>query len=212
MKTTMKFFSYGILILTLLFASCTEEGDIGPIGPEGPQGIAGIDGADGMDGSDGMDGTDAPDGSNEAVITNSTETVVPGSMSTLHRDIDGVTAYFKTTDLIPNNAYTLWFVIFGETPGPPVSTFAAGHVAGETGTEIFAAFKSIDADFDNPMTGEIHLALRTHGPVQSGMILDQIQTMDGGCTSGFDSGPGTHPDSDEVGYCANVQVAKYSIE
>ena len=78
---------------TLLFTSCTEEGNIGPIGPEGPQGIAGIDGADGMDGSDGMDGTDAPDGSNEAVITNSTETVVPGSMSTLHRDIDGVTAY-----------------------------------------------------------------------------------------------------------------------
>ncbi|WKX75067.1 hypothetical protein [Zobellia laminariae] len=166
MKTTMKFFSYGILILTLLFTSCTEEGDIGPIGPEGPQGIAGIDGADGMDGSDGMDGADAPDGSNEAVITNYSETKVPGSFSTLDRDIDGVTAYFKTTDLIPNNAYTLWFVVFGETPGPPISTFAAGHIAGETGTEIFAAFKSVDADFDNPMTGEIHLALRTHGPVQ----------------------------------------------
>ncbi len=208
MKTTMKLFTYGLMIFSLVFTSCTKDGEVGPIGPAGTQGTAGINGIDGANGKDGSDGADAP-GSNLEVITDDTGIALQGASSTMYRDIDGITVHFKTTNLIPNNAYTLWFVVFGEAPGPPTSTFAAGHIAGETGTEIFSAFKSVDADFDNPLTGEIHMALRTHGPAQPGMIPDQLQTMDGGCQTGFPSGPGVHADSETVGYCANVQVAKH---
>ncbi len=194
MKTTLKFFTYGLLISSLVFTSCTLDGEVGPIGPEGAQGIAGID------------GTDATNGADEVVIKDYNLNALQGASSTIYRDIDGITAHFKTTNLIPNNAYTLWFVVFGETPGPPTTTFAAGHIAGETGTEIFSAFKSVDTDFNNPLSGEVHIALRTHGPAQPGMIPDQIQTMDGGCSTGFPSGPVLYSDSDSVGYCANIQV------
>lgn len=205
MKTTMKLFTYGLMILTLVFTSCTKDGEDGAIGPAGTQGTAGINGIDGVDGVDGADGADAP-GSNIEVITDDTGIALQGASSTMYRDIDGITVHFETTNLIPNNAYTLWFVVFGDEPGPPTSIYAAGHIAGETGTEVFSAYKSVDAGFNNPLTGEIHMALRTHGPAQPGMLPEQIQTMEGGCSSGFPSGPGLHADSEIVGYCANVQV------
>ena len=207
---TKKMFIF--LFAVFVMASCAKDGEAGAMGPagtEGVQGTAGINGADGMDGADGTNGADAP-GANMEVITDDTGIAIQGASSTMYRSIDGITVHFQTTNLIPNNAYTLWFVVFGES-GPPISTFAAGHIAGETGTEIFSAFKAVDTDFDNPMAAEIHLALRTHGPAQPGMIPEQIQTMDGGCSSGFPSGPGLHADSETVGYCANVQVGKHLV-
>ncbi|MBM1107908.1 hypothetical protein JQC67_17265 [Aurantibacter crassamenti] len=211
MKTTMKLFTYVLLIFTLVFNSCTKEGDVGPMGPAGTQGTAGINGADGADGTDGTDGVDGinASGVDGIAIMDYNDNVLLGASSTLHRDKDGITVHFKTTELIPNNVYTLWYVIFGEEPGPPTSTYVTGLIAGEDGTAIFSGYKSVDADFNNPLTAEIHLALRTHGPAQPGMIPTQIQTMDGGCTSGFDSGPSLHPDSEVVGYCANVQVGMH---
>ncbi|CAH1000964.1 hypothetical protein LEM8419_01973 [Neolewinella maritima] len=153
-----------------------------------------------------------------AVYKDSSEgrTVVQGAYSGLCRTEDGITAHFRTEDLIPGNAYTLWFVVFDDEPGPPSSTYASGYVAGESGEATFAGHLRVGDGFDapgtlttfnTPLTAEVHLALRTHGPVQPGKIQIQTQTMDGGCTSGFPSGPLLHPDSDEVGYCANVQVA-----
>jgi len=138
---------------------------------------------------------------------------IEGTSSTIHRNKKGITVNFKTDGLIPGNAYTLWFVVFGESPGPPTgSTHAAGHIVGGSGKGNFSAHLSVGDLFDNanvfnnPLTAEVHMALRTHGPAQPGMIPDQIQTIDGGCTSGFPSGPSLHPDSDVVGYCANIQV------
>lgn len=141
---------------------------------------------------------------------------IPGTSSTLHRNKNGITVNFKTDGLIPGNAYTMWFVVFGDEPGPPSSTHAAGHIVGGSGKGNFSGHISVGDIFDhpnimtvfnNPLTAEVHVVLRTHGPAQPGMIPDQIQTIDGGCTSGFPSGPTLHPDSDEVGYCANIQVA-----
>lgn len=138
---------------------------------------------------------------------------IPGTSSTLHRNANGITVNFKTENLIPNNAYTMWFVIFGDAPGPPVLvTYAAGHVAGKSGKGNFSAHISVGEIFNNPLTAEVHLALRTHGPVQPEMMPDQIETIDGGCLLpeiGFPSGPALYPDSDIVGYCANVQVAMH---
>lgn len=141
---------------------------------------------------------------------------INGASSTLHRNKNGITVNFNTNGLIPGNAYTLWFVVFGDAPGPPSSTHAAGHIVGGSGKGNFSGHISVGDIFDNmnvfnnPLTAEVHMALRTHGPAQPGMIPEQIQTIDGGCTSGFPSGPVLYPDSDVVGYCANIQVAMHS--
>lgn len=58
MKTRMKLFTYGLLILTLVFTSCSKDGEDGAIGPQGADGIDGIDGIDGADGEDGEDGNE----------------------------------------------------------------------------------------------------------------------------------------------------------
>ena len=151
------------------------------------------------------------------LVQNHNQVDVEGSSSTIHRNKNGITVNFKTSGLIPGNAYTLWFVVFGDAPGPPSSTYAAGHIVGGSGKGNFSGHLSVGDIFDmpnstmsvfnTPRTAEVHMALRSHGPAQPGMIPEQIQTLDGGCTSGFPTGPVLHPDSDVVGYCANIQVA-----
>jgi hypothetical protein len=143
---------------------------------------------------------------------------IEGASSTLHRNKNGITVNFKTDGLIPGNAYTVWFVVFGDEPGPPSSTHAAGHIIGGSGKGNFSGHLSVGDIFDTPnstmpvfntpLTAEVHIALRTHGPAQPGMMPDQIQTINGGCVPPFFlSGPTLHPDSDREGYCANIQVA-----
>ncbi|TLP80276.1 collagen-like protein [Maribacter sp. ACAM166] len=61
MKTTMKFFIYGLLIIALVLTSCSKDGDAGSTGTAG---IAGVDGTNGTDGVDGTNGTDGVDGAN----------------------------------------------------------------------------------------------------------------------------------------------------
>ncbi|MFX0558555.1 hypothetical protein ACOCEA_17265 [Maribacter sp. CXY002] len=59
MKTAVTIFRSGLLLLMILFTSCTKEGaqgDIGPIGPTGLNGANGVDGTDGTNGEDGVDG------------------------------------------------------------------------------------------------------------------------------------------------------------
>ena len=148
---------------------------------------------------------------------------IEGASSTIHRNKNGITVNFKTNGLISGNAYTLWFVVF-DGPGPPYSTYAAGHIVGGSGKGNFSGHISVgdildhpmDPEikrvFNNPLTAEVHMALRTHGPAQPGMIPSQIHTMNGGCESGFPSGPSLHPDSDIKGYCANVQVGMHVVD
>ncbi len=65
MKTTTKILKSGLLLLVLIFASCTKEGpqgDIGPIGPAGALGPAGPTGATGPTGSIGETGANGQDG------------------------------------------------------------------------------------------------------------------------------------------------------
>lgn len=150
-------------------------------------------------------------------ITNHNLDEIPEASSTIHRNADGITASFITDGLVPGNAYTLWFVVFGDAPGPPSSTHAAGQIVGTSGKVTFSGHLSAGDIFDtpnstmpvfnSPLTAEVHIVLRTHGPAQTELLPDQIQSIDGGCTSGFPSGPVLHPDSEEVGYCANMQVA-----
>jgi hypothetical protein len=133
---------------------------------------------------------------------------IQGASSDIHRNKNGITVNFKTKNLIPNNAYTLWWVVFGDAPGPPTVTYAAGHIAGGSGTGNFSSHKSLGASFNNPLSAEVHLVLHTHGPAVPGMIPDQILTWNEGCLVILPSGPGIlHEDSDELGRCADIQFA-----
>ena len=142
--------------------------------------------------------------------------VIEGATSTLKRNKNGITGNINTNGLIPGNAYTMWFVIFRDAPGPPNSIYAAGHIAGGSGKGNFSAHISVGEIFDtgdifdNPLTAEVHIVIRSHGQAVPGMIPDQIHTFGGGCNPDltFPEGPGRiWPDSDQVGYCANIQVA-----
>ena len=133
---------------------------------------------------------------------------IQGASSNIHRSKNGITVDFKTKNLIPNNAYTLWWVVFGDAPGPPNVTYAAGHIAGGSGKGNFSAHKSLGASFNNPLSAEVHLVLHTHGQAVPGMIPDQILTWNEGCLVVLPSGPGImHEDSDELGRCADIQFA-----
>lgn len=88
MKTTMKFFTYGLLVLALTFTSCSKDGDTGPIGPAGTPGLNGTDGADGADGVDGIDGADGIDGNADVrLLEYGPETITTG---TITYPMDGV--------------------------------------------------------------------------------------------------------------------------
>ena len=73
---------------------------------------------------------------------------ISGTLSTIKRNKNGITVNFKTNGLIPGNAYTLWFVIFGDAPGPPTATYAAGHIIGGSGNGNFSAHKSVGEVFN----------------------------------------------------------------
>lgn len=133
---------------------------------------------------------------------------ISGASSTLLRNKNGITVNFNTNGLIPGNAYTLWWVVFGETPGPPTVSFAAGHIAGDSGEGVFSARLNAGSDFNNPLTAQAHMVLKSHGAAVPGIIDEQIHTEGGGCTFSEESGPGRiWPDSDEVGRCADIQLA-----
>ena len=136
---------------------------------------------------------------------------IEDASSTIHRNKNGITVNLKTNGLIPGNAYTMWFVVVGETSGPPISSaLGAGHIIGGSGKGNFSGHYSVGDNFDDPLTAEVHVVIRSHGAAQPGMIPSQIQTLLGGCIDSltFPQGPGRiWPDSDVVGYCANVQLA-----
>ncbi|MBJ2173922.1 hypothetical protein JBL43_06710 [Aureibaculum sp. A20] len=149
---------------------------------------------------------EAPDGPNGEFI------LIDGATSSLIRTENGITANFKTKQLIPGNAYTLWWIVFGETPGPPASLFAVGHVVGQGGNRDFSAHLNTSPNFKNPLTAEVHMVLRTHGAAVREIVDEQIGGYYGGCDESMTSpgGPGLiWPDSNQIGYCADMQVAKH---
>lgn len=85
MKTTMKLFTYGLIILSLVFTSCSKDGEDGAIGPQGAAGIDGIDGtngSDGLDGTDGNDGADGTDGNADVrLLEYGSETITDGAVT-----------------------------------------------------------------------------------------------------------------------------------
>lgn len=127
-------------------------------------------------------------------------------VSVLHRSRRGVRAVLRTSGLDPRHAYTVWAVVFNhpehcdgacdstDLTNPDVegvSTWLTGRVAGR-GPTVFAGRLRVGDELTNPTGAEIHLIVRTHGPVIRGLRREQITTLNGGCP------PNT---------CANVQMA-----
>jgi hypothetical protein len=148
---------------------------------------------------------------------------VPGTGTILVRTKDGVGATLHTSGLTPGHVYTLWFTVFnnpkrcattpcsvpGDLMNPNVRGVVlsgTGQIAGDDGTADFGAFRAVGDTtgvFEGIGTGEgllnakkaeIHLVVRTHGPVIPAMLEEQLTTFNGGCP------PNT---------CVNVQAAPY---
>jgi hypothetical protein len=148
--------------------------------------------------------------------------VSPGSSSTLVRNDTGVSATFLVSGLNPGVVYTFWWLVFNEPENcsPPACNlddvvpfpgnsaagvsllFGAGQVIGNSGSGHYGARLAVGdttgAFFGpglvDPLGAEIHIVLRSHGPVVDGMVDEQLTSFNGGCP------PNT---------CANVLAAQH---
>lgn len=140
----------------------------------------------------------------------SDRSTVDGASSTLIRNDAGITMTIITSDLVPGDAYTIWWVIFNNPeycaiPGacaggdlaprggdPAIQSsvaYGTGHVVSGTGVAGFAAHR-VPGDMTgvrfgpgliSPKKAEVHLVVRTHGQPIPGMVDEQIGSLNGGC-------------------------------
>ena len=94
--------------------------------------------------------------------------------------------------------------------------YAAGHVAGNNGKGNFSAHLKENDDsgsihelfglpnfggIQNAKTAEIHAVIRSHGPKIPGLVNEQINSYEGGCTVNF---PAFTEIPDEPGECGDI--------
>jgi hypothetical protein len=132
---------------------------------------------------------------------------VAGASAQLVRNDNGIAYRLDTTGLEEGNAYTLWLVVVNNpsaclaTPcaapeiinNPATDSqvrFAAGHVAGASGSGTFAGHVSegplsgwlSDGSLEDSRGAEIHLVVNDHGPAIAEFMPDMIHTYRGGCS------------------------------
>lgn len=139
----------------------------------------------------------------------------------------------KTSNLYPGHAFTIWWVIFNnpnycttDTCGPTDLfvpdvqadiLYAAGRVSNRNGYAVFKA-KLEEGDMSGtiaPLFGmtpvglldangaEVHLVVRSHGPVIPGQKAEQLTTYGGGCQT--EIYPPDVPNA--VGECGDIQFS-----
>jgi hypothetical protein len=156
--------------------------------------------------------------------------------STLVRREDGISMNFETTGLIPGHVYNIIWVIhnnpencfddpcsvtdlyFNES-SLPVGYIALGKVASSSSENFSASLKVNDTSKETiasgmtsygirePLTADIHIALRSHGPAIQGQTQLQSTTYMGGCTTEFTLSGNNLEVPDEEGECATLQVS-----
>jgi hypothetical protein len=129
---------------------------------------------------------------------------VVGSAQLVRND-NGITCVIHTSGLVPGDAYSVWWVI----PGESLIMNASGGIAGGDGTATFAGhlsqgpvpavdgstvLSSDDGDFDNPRTDTVVVVIRHHGPPIPGEINQQTGSFNFGCGAGG---------------CKNVQIGTF---
>ena len=155
---------------------------------------------------------------------------IPGSSSTVVRYDDAVAMSMYATNLTPGDVVTAWWVIWnhGELCSPPgcgpddlpinggdpaaeaSMLYADGQIVGDDGTALYAAvLKEGDtsgeavfpaAGLSDAQTSEVHIVLRTHGPVVEDLLEEQLNSFGAACTV---APPGTGTPGDNE--CANIQ-------
>jgi len=101
--------------------------------------------------------------------------------------------------------------------------YAGGHVVGNSGKGNFSGHLGVDDDSEsinalfglppaggllsgNTFSAEVHLVLRSHGPAIPGLVNEQINSYEGGCTDPFAFAPFTEiPDA--IGECGDIEFA-----
>ena len=156
--------------------------------------------------------SDHPRISSRSVVLMATGSVTPSAGSILFRNQDGVFFSFYTSGLTNGDAVTLWMAVFNNpefcatSPCTPAD-FAnpavngtllntGGRVIGPDGSATYGAFRAVgDTTGARPSTGtgnglvkplsaEIHLVTRSHGPanLMDPMVLaQQLGMFNGGC-------------------------------
>ena len=152
--------------------------------------------------------------------------VLEGNWSTVNRYENGLSMALHTTDLVPGDVYTVWWVIFNEPQncsggacgeddiflfeneelvtnefgvaamnmdGLEASQisiqYATGRLTDADGNADFAASVGlgevpgivVGPGLVNPDSAEVHLVVRTHGPVVEDLFVEQITSFAGGC-------------------------------
>ncbi len=137
-------------------------------------------------------------------------TPIEGSWATLTTNDSGASLQVHTSDLPAGHGVTVWWVIFNypencsdgvcgaDDAFPPPGNIAAGasvslaggHVIGQNGVGNFSAHNPVNGDATpwsvgllEPRTAEYHFALRDHGPMEPGIVNEQILTAGGGCNN-----------------------------
>ncbi|MCH7510628.1 MAG: hypothetical protein IIB68_12455 [Proteobacteria bacterium] len=133
---------------------------------------------------------------------------VVGSAGTLIRSRKAVDANLALSGLDADSAYTIWFVIWNDPSecatnpcdsvdvGVPGNTifYAAGFVTDDSGTANLSVhlrsgklpdglqvLRPGNLRKNNGFDAEIHMIVRTHGPILPGLVGEQISMVVGAC-------------------------------
>lgn len=178
-------------------------------------------------------GAGPADHSTSEVFDVADEQPIPGAKARMVRTDSGVGYYLSTSGLTAHHAFTVWWVIFNNPEfcaTDPCSVndlfvedvdaavmVGSGHVVGASGHGRFASHLTegqITTEhpaftggpgLTNARGAEIHLVLRSHGPLNPEAMPAQISTFEGGCEVNLD--PGTVPS--ETGECSDLQFAVF---
>lgn len=144
---------------------------------------------------------------------------IPGSEAVKVTTKEGIFVSLKTNELVPGNAYTMWFVainnpeVCDSSPctGKDVLTrsqavksdvgYADGLIAGADGAGHFSTFQPVGelphawlgGGLTHPKVAEIHLVIHDHGPVIPGREAAMTQSYRDGCAD--DSLPAIVPEA-----------------
>lgn len=134
--------------------------------------------------------------------------VIDSARATLVTTKDGAFASIQTSELVPGNTYTLWFVVINRPQACETSPctgkdvllrseatqsdvgYGDGIIAGRDGRGEFSTFRPlgelpqawVGTGFNDPWASEIHLVINDHGPLIGGRESEMTGTYRGGCT------------------------------
>ena len=134
--------------------------------------------------------------------------VIEGAKATLVMTKQGAFASVETSELVPGNAYTFWFVAINKPEACENSPcnakdvlkrtsmtkadvgYGDGLIAGPDGKGQFTTFRPLGelpqawlgTGFMDPWAAEVHLVVHDHGPLIPGREAEMIGTYRGGCT------------------------------